>query len=60
MPGELGPDSQVGVIPCRVIRTGEGPKESPRRGWGFRDTGCLRGQVESRPLASDGLVELGR
>ena len=36
MPGDLGPEDQVGVIPCRGIRTGEGHIESPPEGLGLQ------------------------
>lgn len=51
---------QVEVTPCTGIRTGEEHNESPRRDWGFWDAGCFRGHVESRALASGGLLGLGR
>lgn len=49
---------QVRVRPCRSIRAGEGHLSALGRAGVFRDTGCFRGQVESRVLVSGDLLGL--
>lgn len=64
MPGDLGLDKALLLSgkgsSCRSIRTGEGHMSALGRAGAFRDTGCFRGQVESRVLASGDLLVLGR
>lgn len=48
------------LFPAGVLGLGRGIQSFCRRGWGFRDNGCFRGQVESWALASGRLLGLGR